>query len=40
LARGSAKQGRVKPTIQVNGSPDLEKEADMMGAKAAQLGAK
>ena len=33
------KQGRVKPTMQTNDSPDLEKEADMMGAKAARLGA-
>ncbi|TCD21057.1 DUF4157 domain-containing protein [Pedobacter psychrodurus] len=37
------KQGRVKPTAQlksdtmVNDDPDLEKEADEMGAKAADL---
>lgn len=35
-------QGRVRPTLQmkagaVNDDPSLEKEADMMGAKAAQL---
>jgi hypothetical protein len=34
------KQGRVKPTIQMDDSAALEKEADMMGAKAARLGAK
>lgn len=34
------KQGRVKPTMQVGNGPSLEKEADVMGAKAALLGAK
>ena len=40
------KQGRVKPTIQLKGKVNinddkaLEKEADVMGAKAAQLFAK
>ena len=39
------KQGRVQPTSTVNGSAindssALEKEADIMGAKAARLGAK
>lgn len=39
------KQGRVAPTVQlkgqvpVNDSPSLEKEADMLGAKAKNLGA-
>lgn len=39
------KQGRVAPTVQlkgqvpVNDSPSLEKEADMLGAKAKSLGA-
>lgn len=37
------KQGRVKPTVDVNGAPvndnnGLEKEADVMGEKAAQSG--
>lgn len=39
------KQGRVQPTIQahgvaINDNPGLEKEADVMGAKAAQMRAK
>jgi hypothetical protein len=34
------KQGRVKPTMQLSNSAELEKEADIMGAKAARLGAK
>ena len=37
------KEGRVKPTVQlkgnvnVNDNPGLEKEADVLGAKALQL---
>jgi hypothetical protein len=34
------KQGRVQPTSTANDNAALEKEADMMGAKAARLGAK
>lgn len=39
------KQGRVKPTMEMESGPvnhdaDLEREADVMGAKALSLGAK
>jgi hypothetical protein len=34
------KQGRVQPTSTANDNAALEKEEDMMGAKAARLGAK